>query len=58
MTGWLWGPGELLWDRSAGGADGIKKTTGARLAVCLSFDSKIVAVDFLFVCIKRYEFGV
>ena len=41
-----------------GGADGIKKTTRAGLAVCLLFDSKIVAVDFLFVCIERYELGV
>ncbi len=43
-------------------ADGIKKTikktTRAGLAVCLSFDTKIVAVDFLFVCVERYEFGV
>ncbi len=38
-----------------------KKTTRAGLAVCLSVDSKIVAVDFLFVCIELiecYEFGV
>ncbi len=41
-----------------GGADGIKKITQAGLVVCLSFDSKIVAVDFLFVCIECYEFNV
>ncbi len=26
--------------------------------MCLSFDSKIVAVIFLFVCIERYEFVI
>ena len=42
----------------SGGADGVEKTTRAGLAVCLSLDSKIVAVDFLFACIECYEFGV
>ena len=41
-----------------GGADGVKKTTRAGLAMCFSLDSKIVAVDFLFACIECYEFGV
>jgi hypothetical protein len=35
-----------------------KKTARAGLAVCLSLHSKIVAIDFLLVCLERDEFGV